>query len=344
MNTPIRTSMRLKRQNIELVISAFREIGEGTRYEIAQLTGLSLSTCGSIIHELVESGTLSQGEMAPSQGGRPSKTYRFDANTSLALGISLVSNGSFNQIELAIVNLQNAVLVRESYMQPLNQLTFEFLDTLIAKKMEEKPRIRVIGIGIPGMVFNGEVLYCDIEELENVNLRELLQDKYQVEAFIDNEMHFKTFGYVQINSNMNSKDYALLNVPEHYTYGAGFMVNGQLLRGNANFSGEINYLPYVSSREELIEQCSTDHTFVGLIAKVIITIITITDPRYIILCGFRFTDELSAQIQEKVKQVLPPQLLPDFRLQQDLSDEYLSGLTSVLNNLLTDKEPYALLK
>lgn len=342
MNTPIRTTMLLKQQNKELVISAFREIGEGTRNEIAQLTGLSISTCGNMIHELVESGTLSLGEMAPSQGGRPSKIYRFDANTSLALAISLVSNGNFNQIELAIVNLQNVVLVRESYMQPLNQLTFEYLDTLIVKKFEEMPRIQVIGIGIPGMVVNGEVLYCDIEELEHVNLRELLQNKYPVKAFIDNEMHFKTFGYAQVNSSMNSKDFALLNVPEHYTYGAGFMVNGQLIRGNANFSGEINFLPYVSSRKELIEQCSNDLTFVGLIAKVIVTIITITDPRYIILCGFRFTDELSAQIQEKVTQMLPPQLLPDFRLQQDLSDEYLTGLVSVLNNLLTDKEPYTL--
>jgi len=62
-------------------------------------------------------------------------------------------------------------------------------------------------------------------------------------------------------------------VPEHFTYGAGFMVNGQLLRGNANFSGEINYLPYVTSREDLIEHCSEDHTFVELISKVIITII-----------------------------------------------------------------------
>ena len=71
MNVPIRTTMLLKQQNKELVVSAFREIGEGTRNEIAHLTGLSISTCGNIIHELVESGELSQGEMAPSQGGRP---------------------------------------------------------------------------------------------------------------------------------------------------------------------------------------------------------------------------------------------------------------------------------
>ena len=63
MNTPIRTTMLLKQQNKELVISAFREIGQGTRNEIAQLTGLSISTCGNIIRELVESGELSQGDM-----------------------------------------------------------------------------------------------------------------------------------------------------------------------------------------------------------------------------------------------------------------------------------------
>lgn len=118
-------------------------------------------------------------------------------------------------------------------------------------------------------------------------------------------MHFKTFGYFQSHPDMNLKHFALLNVPEHYTYGAGFIVDGQLIRGNANFSGEINYLPYVSSRKERIEQCSSDESFLKLITKVIITIITITDPRYIILCGFRFTDDLVIQIQENIKHVLP---------------------------------------
>ncbi|MGI6093901.1 MAG: ROK family transcriptional regulator [Lachnospiraceae bacterium] len=340
MNTPVRTTMMLKQKNKELVISAFREMGQATRNDIAQLTGLSISTCGNIIRELVESGELTLGDMTPSQGGRPSKTYIFDANTSLALAISLVSNGNFNQVELATVNLQGAVLAKESYIQPLKQLTFDFLDTLIAKQFEATPKIKVIGIGIPGMVSHGEVLYCDMEELEHLNLRDLLQTKYHVSVFVDNEMHFKTFGYFQTHHDMNLKNYALLNVPEHYTYGAGFMVDGQLIRGNANFSGEINYLPYVSSRKDLIEQCSNDESFLQLITKVIITIITITDPRHIILCGLRFTDDLAMQIQENIKKVLPPQLLPNFHLQQDISDEYLTGIINVLNNLLTDETPY----
>ena len=342
MSEPIRTTMLLKQQNKELIISAFREVGQGTRNEIAQLTGLSISTCGNLIRELVESGELTQGEMAPSQGGRPSKIYIYNANTSLALAISLVSNGEFNQIELAIVNLVGTVLVKESYIQPLNQLSFEFLDSIIAKQFEDMPQIKVIGIGIPGMVVHGEVLYCDIEELEHLNLRDMLQDKYHVKVFIDNEMHFKTFGYYQTHSNMNLKNCALLNVPETHTYGAGFMVDGQLIRGNSNFSGEINYLPYVSSRQELIAQCRQDDTFLELISKIIITIITITDPRVIIFCGFRFTDELFQQIQDKVGTMLPTELLPYFHLQQDISDEYLTGIISVLRNIMTDEKPYAL--
>ena len=340
MDTPIRNTMLLKQQNKELIISAFREIGQGTRNEIAQLTGLSISTCGNIIRELIKSGELTQVSMAPSQGGRPSKIYLYNANTSLAMAISLVANGQSNQIEIAVVNLSGNVLVRESYIKPQHHLTMEFLDSLIAKQFQEMPNIHVIGIGIPGMVVHGEVLYCDIEELEHLNLHKLLEEKYQVKIFIDNEMHFKTFGYYQVHSRMELKNYALLNVPEHFTYGAGFMVNGKLLRGNANFSGEINYLPYVTSREDLIEHCSEDHTFVELISKVIITIITITDPRYIVLCGYRFSEQLVAQIRESVSRTLPPQLLPDFRLQQDISDEYLTGIISVALNLLTDKKPY----
>lgn len=341
MDKPIRNTMLLKQQNKELIISAFREIGQGTRNDIAQLTGLSISTCGNIMRELLASGELIAGDMAPSQGGRPSKIYIYNADTRLALAISLVANGAFNQIEIAVVNLSGNVLVRESYMQPLSQLSFDFLDSLIQKQFENTPQIQAIGIGIPGMVVHGEVLYCDIPELEHLNLRDLLQDKYHVKVLIDNEMHFKTFGYYQTHDTVNLKNCALLNAPENYTYGAGFIVNGHLIRGNANFSGEINYLPYVSSREDLIAQCSQDTTFVELISKVIISIITIVDPKYLILCGFRFTAALMEPIRERLATVLPAQLLPELVLQQDISDEYLTGIITVTCNMITEKEPYA---
>lgn len=340
MKQPIRTTMLLKQQNKELILSAFREIGQGTRNEIAQLTGLSISTCGNIIRDLLKSGELREGELAPSLGGRPSKVYIYNANMSLALAISLVTNKDFNQIELATVNLSGVVLTKESYMQPLHSLSFDFLDTLIARQVSVSPEIKVIGIGIPGMVVHGEVLYCDIEELDHLNLQEMLQSKYHVKVFIDNEMHFKAFGYHQTHTDMNLKNFALVNVPEEQTYGAGFIVNNRLIRGNANFSGEINYLPYVSSRKELIRQCAEDESLISLISKVLISIITITDPKTIVLCGFRFNDSLLQQVQEKISKTLPAQLLPEFYLQRDISDEYLTGIISVIQNLLIGQEPY----
>lgn len=340
MNTPIRTTMLLKQQNKELIISAFREIGQGTRNEIAQLTGLSIATCGNIIRELIESGEVTQGDMAPSQGGRPSKVYIYNANASLALAISLVANGDYNQIELSTVNLTGNVLVRESYIQTPGQLTFEYLNSLIAKQFNAMPNIHAIGVGIPGMVNRGEVLYCDIEELEGLNLKKLLEDEYHIHALIDNEMHFKTTGYFQSHPEMDLRNCALLNVPERHTYGAGFIVNGQLIRGNGNFSGEVNYLPYVSSRKNLVMLCADDDTMVELVSKVVITIITITDPRHIIFCGFRPTEELVARIYDNICHTLPRQLLPQFHLQQDISDEYLTGIICALISLLTTGEPY----
>ncbi len=340
MNTPIRTTMLLKQQNKELVISAFREIGQGTRNDIAQLTGLSIATCGNIIRELLESGDLTEGELAPSQGGRPSKVYIYNSNASLALAISLVANGDFTQIELSTANLTGNILARESYLQPSSELTFENLNSLISKQFESMPDIHVIGIGIPGMAYNGEVLYCDMEALDGINLQKLLEDEYHVRVLIDNEMHFKSTGFFLSHPEMDLKNCALLNIPEKHTYGAGFIVNRQLIRGNGNFSGEINFLPYVSSRKELIEQCAQDDSLIELVTKVVITFITVTDPKHIIFCGFRPTQELMDKIYDKVCQVLPRQLMPEFHLKNDISDEYLTGIICALLNILTTGEPY----
>ena len=83
------------------------------------------------------------------------------------------------------------------------------------------------------------------------------------------------------------------------------------------------------------------HPFVDLISKVIISIITIVDPKYLILCGFRFTSALVDQIRERLASVLPAKLLPELVLQPDISDEYLTGIITVICNLITEKEPYA---
>lgn len=337
MKKTISNTILVKQNNTNLVTAAFRELGEATNAEISQLTGLSVSTCKNIIRELLESGEIREGNMASSNGGRPSRIFIYNANSSLALCICIVSNNQYNLLDYALVNLQGNIIKKEVTIH--DSITVDLLYNIIDKQIQENNSIKAIGIGIPGMTYNGVIKYCDVNAFDGLNLKSLLKERYNLQVLVKNEMHLKAFGYYDSHPEIQDGILAVLNVPEGYTYGAGFVANDQVLTGSTNFSGEINYMPFTSSREDLIKQCQNDETFIPLITKVIITIITIINPTYMILAGYRFTEENSEAIIHNITNSLPLEFLPKFIFNKDISNEYLKGIIAITLRAIINNSP-----
>lgn len=51
-------TQQVKRINVELVKNTLRSIGVGTKASIANLTKLSVATCGTILNELLQTGEI----------------------------------------------------------------------------------------------------------------------------------------------------------------------------------------------------------------------------------------------------------------------------------------------
>lgn len=66
--TPHNTQ-QVKRINVELVKNTLRSMGVGTKASIANLTKLSVATCGTILNELLQTGEIIDLGPDESSGG-----------------------------------------------------------------------------------------------------------------------------------------------------------------------------------------------------------------------------------------------------------------------------------
>ena len=333
MHEIINNTMLVKKANVELVTTVLRKKGQATRAEIALATGLSVATCGNILRELLATGEIWEGELIKSGGGRPSRRFIYNANYSLALCIGVMSDRSSHILDYALVNLQGQIIKQEASTH--DTITFNTIDNLIGKILKENLAIRIIGVGIPGMVRDGVVKYCDAEALNGLSIKSMLKDRYDLEVVVENVMHLMVYGYYNNNPELAGKSLAVLLAPEKHLIGAGFIINGHLLKGSSNLAGEINYLPYGLSRAELLEQCNNKKTFIPIIVKAVTSIIPIINPAYLVLTGSLFKPEMIEVIQKQCSEIIPSEFLPQFLFQQDLEEDYLKGIISVTLETLT---------
>lgn len=318
----VENTMDIKQMNVSKVIDSFLKLGQSTRAEIAADCGLSISTCNTIIRELLASGELTECEMVKAVG-RPSHTYVYNANRSLGLCITIVSNNNINSINYALINLEGKIIENNEIVK--KEITLDEFYGIIDKVLESN-MIDAIGIAIPGMAYNGVVEYCDVESLEGVELQQTLEDKYNIKVIVENEMHLKAYGYYKNHPEFGNEIVAVLNLPEGHTCGASIVIDGQVLEGKSNFAGEINYIPFAKSREDLIKQSSKKETLVPLIANIVMSIISIVNPAHLAYVGTGFSEEIVRMVNELVSKRIPQHYQPKYYIQRDISKEYLDGI------------------
>ncbi len=61
-------ALLIKQINTRLVRTSLKTVKKATKLQLAALTGLTNVTVGTILHELLQSGEISEGDLIPSMG------------------------------------------------------------------------------------------------------------------------------------------------------------------------------------------------------------------------------------------------------------------------------------
>ncbi len=233
----------VKQENKEIVLNTIMQETPISRAEIANKTSLNKGTVSSLVNDLIDEDMIYESGPGKSSGGRRPVILHFNNLAGCSIGIDLGVNyilGVLTDLEGQIITEKYIKYTYKSFEETTAKI-YEVIDALIFEQPDTPYKIIGIGVGIPGAVNNnGEIMLAPNLNWENVIIKELLENRYDIPVVIENEANAGVYG---------EKKYGIGKSKSHIIYvsvgvgiGIGMMLNEKLYRGNNGFSGEIGHM------------------------------------------------------------------------------------------------------
>lgn len=233
----------MKEINLNIVRQAMKRVETATKPQLASWTKLSVVTINSLVRELCELGEILEDETAPSSGGRPALTYRYNFDFSHALVIYMKEKQGQELVSFVVVNLDNQILLKKELMMSVfdREPFYEFIGSIVAGD----PAIKVIGIGIPGQVVGGEITVSGHLELRGFPLIDEMESQFGLPVMVENDINAALSGYCAKNDLDLEEGVCVAGMyfPEAYPPGMGIYMDGKIFKGKNGMAGEISFLP-----------------------------------------------------------------------------------------------------
>lgn len=320
-------SMQVKQLNTELLKSVLKREKYCTKPDLAKWSGLSVSTCGNILKELLETQEVIEISLNESTGGRPARLFMFNENYSSVA--TIYARKEKNQVTLSC-SVSNLLGV------PIFETTLEFKDvglreiqTAVTLLLTQYPNIKVVGLGLPAVIHNGKIGCSDFPQLANLNIIKILEEQFSIQVIAENDVNATAMGFHKRNHLSNQDHIAYLYYPKFGNAGSGLIVHGQILHGSQNFAGEISFLPLGIPFEQQGELQKDLDGFSRFVTQTVQSINCVINPSTIILSGLSFSPEMKDRVQMKFQESVDAAHRPNLVFEEDIHENYLYGLTMI---------------
>lgn len=242
----------IKLLNKDIIEGIIRAEGPITKPDIAKKTQLSVVTVNKIVESLVSEAKVKISGVNESTGGRRAQAFEINYESNYYIGLYYYKNNYIGAVANSVGELifEESFAVRTEHYDEVMEDTCKAIDQLIA--VAHGNSVKAIGIGVPGVVKNGVV--TDIPHIpswEGKNLSDMLQEKYEIPVYLENDINLTTLGlYLTRYQQKKVTNMALVYLDQGI--GSGFIINHALFKGSSNFAGEVSYLPV---RRYLPEEC-----------------------------------------------------------------------------------------
>lgn len=192
-------SASIKKQNMDLVRRLLWQSQPYTKLEISKKTGLSVATCNTLLNELQTKGEV-LGERAQIKDvGRTSVVYRYNEKFESYLCINYQLIGGVKTARVLVFSPVGTTL--DCFEENFQILDYTAIENMVARILEKYPNTTQILVGTPSIAEKGVVRHCDVKEMEGVPLVNLLEKRFQLPVHMENDIHYKAYGYYKKKEN-----------------------------------------------------------------------------------------------------------------------------------------------
>jgi predicted NBD/HSP70 family sugar kinase len=232
------------------VITALREVGVGSRADIARRTGLSRSTVSTIVGQLLDDGLVvnHEGEapVGPTTGaGRPPTLIALAPTAGAAVGIDFGKR----HLAVAVADLSHAILaetwseMEEDYPAARGlDAAAELVRKLLRQARTPRERVLGVGMGLPGPIHMATGTVGSSAILPGwVGVRgaEEMQSRLSLPVRVENDANLGALAELTWGAGRDCSHLAYLKVSNGI--GAGMILEGRLFRGAGGTAGEIGH-------------------------------------------------------------------------------------------------------
>jgi glucokinase-like ROK family protein len=233
----------VKKGNKSLVLQTIQDFTPISRADIANKTGLNKGTVSSQVSELLKEDLILESGPGESSGGRRPVMLLFNKVAGYSIGVDIGVNyilGILTDLQGNICHEQQVQFNDLGY-EEINQELFNIVDSLIQTMPDSTYGLVGIGVGVPGTVStDGAILLAPNLNWKNINLKETMQEKYEVPVQVENEANAGAYGEKKFGAG---KDFTnIIYVSVGIGIGTGLILNGKMFKGNNGFSGELGHM------------------------------------------------------------------------------------------------------
>src|SRR3984893_7265337 len=223
-----------------------------SRSELSDRTGLSQATISSIVGHLIEEGALIEDEAdgPTARGrGRPLVMLRLNPAYTHVVGVKIATH----QIVFSVTDFVGNVCASDNIPVEPRKLTPAQLVAFIVRGVRaclKKANKSIedasgIGVGLAGFIdsHRGLAYWSPVFESSNVNFRELLQTKFDIPVFVENDANLVTLAEHWFGMAKGLENAVVVTI-EHGT-GSGLIFNGKLYRGAQGLAAEFGHTKLV---------------------------------------------------------------------------------------------------
>ncbi|WP_214843008.1 ROK family protein [Exiguobacterium sp. s150] len=293
--------------------------------EISEAIGHSFPTVKKHLELMRAAGEVNEQGLTPSTGGRPATRYVFNPSAANGLCAYIEQDViAYRRIDAIGTTLDKGrMAIRHgNHLQTL----FDLLASQLASHS-----IQAVTIGVAAAVADGEIIYApDYPTLSNVALTTLLESTFDVPVVVENDMNAAVYGYGRSVPTYADETIVYVYLGKNGP-GSGILLNGRLIRGKTNFTGEISFLPFYAHhtfydriRNHQRGTPLTDQACDAL-ARLITTFTATLNPHTIVFSDIDVTEEDIRRVRKRSERYIAATHLPD--LTRGLWEEhYFQGL------------------
>lgn len=235
----------LKELNKATVLDLIRQHRKLSRKELADLTGLSPTACGSITRELIKDGFLHETGRGESTGGRKPVMLELKPNSYFAVGFDI----GMSELKMVIADITANILIQKSFKHKPGISADEVI-ALIREKFQEvtgkenlnKEKFIGCGLSIPGILDRNtrKIVIAPNLSWNEVDLGSKVAEALDMPTYIENEAMCSAICEHWIGKCSSIENFVCINIESGI--GAGIFISDSMYRGFSGSAGEIGHL------------------------------------------------------------------------------------------------------